>query len=605
MTGTFAQAVREELALWEAAGLRRTLAPPQGRDFTSNDYLGLSKDPRVVHAAKEALETWGAGAPAARLLRGDLPPHREAEEEAARWLGTEAALLFPSGWQANLAVLSTLAREGDHLFSDQLNHASLIDGCRLSRARVQVFGHHDLHELENQLSATPDSGQQWILLERTWSMDGDHPPLEEIAELALRHRALIHLDEAHSAGLLPPKLPHEWPVATRMFTGGKSLGVGGAFVCGTRETIDLLINRARPFVFTTAPPPATAAALAEAIRIVQREPERAERALAAAARLRKKLAAGGLAAAGESPIVPVTLGSEERALAVAEAVRSQGMDVRAVRPPTVPPGTSRLRVVCHSDHEDEEIDALASSILEAVDRFPISPETRIATAPNPSHPSTQPWVVCGTDTGVGKTVVSALLVRHALRQGESPSYLKPVQTGPDSDTSEVLRLSGLEAAPDPVVSLQLPASVDQAADEAGVEVRVEKVHKGIRSHLENDPGRRWVLECAGGILVPFSEHEDQADLLALLKAPLFLVARSGLGTLNHILLTLEAVRARGLEARLLFLVGEPHPANLATLTARLPGLPIIQVPLFPSLDPASIDAWLEENPLPEFSPIRL
>lgn len=593
MTETFTRSIREELASWEAAGLLRSLEAPDGRDFTSNDYLGLSQDSRVIQAAKAALETWGAGAPAARLLRGNLPPHREAEQEAAAWLGCEAALLFPSGWQANLAVLSTLVNKGDLLFSDQLNHASLIDGCRLSAAHTSIFKHHDLDDLNRQLASAPTKGQRWIVLERTWSMEGDHPPLEEIADLAQHHNALIHLDEAHAAGLVNPALPQDWPIATRMFTGGKSLGVSGAFVCANQETIDLLINRARAFVFTTAPTPATAAALAEAIRIIQKEPERGKKALRAAKTLRSKLAKGGVKSGGESPIVPVILGSEERALAVAQAIRKQGMDVRAIRPPTVPVGTSRLRIVCHADHSEEDIDGLATSILEAVKMFPTTENE-----PAKPAPQNQPWVVCGTDTDVGKTVVSAILVRQSIRNGESPSYIKPVQTGPDSDTQTVLQLAEPESAPPPILSLPLPASVDQAAKDAGVKVEARAIYEGVLKNLTGAPERRWVVECAGGMLVPFSGQEDQSDFLALLGAPLFLVARSGLGTLNHTLLTLEAAKRRNLEVRLLFLVGELHQANLESLQSRNPQLPIVQVPLLPDLNKKTLDAWLEENPLP-------
>lgn len=601
MNDSWREALRAELAAWEAAGLRRALAPPTGLDFSSSDYLGLARDPRVIAAARAALEEHGAGATSARLLRGDLPPHGAAERACAAWIGEEAALLCPSGWQANAALIPALAGAEDALFSDALNHASLIDAARLSRARRFVFRHGDLAHLDALLTRTAGARRRWIVVEDVYSMDGDLAPLGALLELCARYDALLIVDHAHAAGLYEDRLPPAHPrVAARVVTGGKALGAAGAFVCGSRDLVELVLNRGRAFVFTTAPPPATAAALEAAIRIVRAEPERAARAHANAALLRERLRGGGLPPGGESPIVPVLLGEAARAMEVAAELRAAGFDVRAVRPPTVPEGSSRLRLVCHSMHSEEQVEALAATLLEVVARRPRTlppPPTRPASAP------AQVLAVVGTDTGVGKTVVSALLARALLTRGRRPGYLKPVQTGTDDDVATVRGWTGLSEAhaPRPVVSLPLPASVDQAAAAAGATVRVEEVLTGVRRHIDARRGNKapdwWIVECAGGLLVPFNRQQDQSDLLRGLGAPIVLVARSGLGTLNHTRLTLEALEARRLRPAALFLVGPPHPGNVGTLSGLLPDLPLFELPQFRAVDAAALDLWLAANDL--------
>jgi len=580
--------LREELTRWRGAGLGRSLAPGSGRDFTSNDTLALARHPELVAAARAALEEFGVGAGAARLLRGDLPVHRAAEERAAAWLGEEAALLFPSGYQANAAALSTFAARGDLILSDERNHASLIDGARLSRAAVAVFAHNDADDLGRRLAAGRAARRRLIVVESVYSMDGDLAPLAEFAALASRHDAWLVVDEAHAAGLFGPRgsgLARSERLLIRTVTGGKALGAGGAFLAGPRVSVETLLQHARPFVFTTAPLPALAAALVAAIGIVEREPGRRERALARAARLRAALRAGGLDAFGESAIVPVILG--EAAMRVAARVREEGFDVRAVRPPTVPVGTDRLRIVCHADHEEHEIDALAAALLRARDA-----PARAAAAPPPapaSTPAPDLLIVAGTGTGVGKTVVAALLAR-----ARKARYLKPVQTGAECDSASVRALAGV-AAPAPLVRFPLPASVDQAAAAAGATVDARALAASVREAIS--AGGRWILECAGGLRVPLNDREDQSHLLVALGAPLVLVARSGLGTLNETLLTLEAAALRGLRVRALFLVGEPHAANAATLRRRLAPLPILEVPRFDPLGAEALDAWIARHDL--------
>ncbi len=637
-------ALADELAAWRDAGLGRALALPEGRDFTSNGYLSLSHDPRVIAAARSALERFGAGAPGSRLLRGHGAAHAAAERAAAGWIGTEAALLFPSGFMANQAVLTTLLGDGDVILSDRLNHASIIDGCRLSRAETVLFPHGDLGALDARLREARGARRRLIVVETATSMDGTLADVDGLVELARRHDAWIHLDHAHAAGLLPGLVRPAERVISHLVTGGKALGIAGAFVAASRDVVELLVNRGRAFVFTTAVPPSTAAALAAAIEVAQAEPERGERALSNAARLRRELAARGVEAGGATAIVPVVLGEAGRAMAVAERVRAAGFDVRAVRPPTVAPGTSRIRIVCHADHEVDELDGLASALAEAVRREPETArperlETTIDGSPRPAHrgPGGPPHfivanrepvrkigsgrpadqgatasapgrcadalVVCGTDTGVGKTVASALLVRAVHRSGRPVRYLKPVQTGcdEDCDTATVRALAGLdpEHARPPVVALPLPASIDQAALDAGRPVTLAEVLEGTRARLGDpaDAGALFVVELAGGLRVPINDREDQADLAVALGAPIVLVARSGLGTLNHTLLTVEAARARGLDIRAVLLAGERHAANEATLGCWLGPLPLVSVPSFPELDDAALDAFVADGPL--------
>jgi len=590
------QSIRDELARWERAGLRRRLSLPSGIDFASNDYLGLSRHPRVVEAAEAALHESGAGAPSARLLRGHLPWHERAERAAAEWLGDEAALLLPSGWHANLAVVTSLAERGDVIVSDERNHASLIDACRLSGARVEIHAHGDAAHASRLLSGARGARRRIILCEAVESTGGALAPLRALADLAREHDAWLVVDEAHAAGLFGPDgaglSAAEGAtdrVLARVVTGGKALGVAGGFIVGAREVIDLVLHKGRSFVFTTAVPPPVAAALAAAIAVVRDEPELRERALANAARLRTALLSRGIATGGASPIVPVVLGDPDTALLAAARVREHGFDVRALRPPTVPPGTSRLRIVCRAEHTDGQIDALAACVADAVS----SP--RPPPRPGPSKPAFTLAVV-GTDTGVGKTVVSALLCRAFALAGRDVHYVKPLQTGGDSDTAAVRELAGLDAAraADPIVSLPLPASVDQASAEAGVRIDIEDVSTALGERMAASPEALWIVETAGGLLVPVNGDADQSDLLVRTVRDVVLVARSGLGTLNHTLLTVEALTRRRLRLRAVILVGDRHVANEATLATRL-SVPLFSLPRLEPVCPETLDGWLDEN----------
>ncbi|MDP7061678.1 MAG: dethiobiotin synthase [Planctomycetota bacterium] len=579
---------------WADAGLRRELYAPAGVDFTTNDYLALAGDDRVADAVREALGNGQIGMPASRLLRGQSPLHEAAEREAAHWMGTEAALLFASGFLANQALLTTFADVDDVLFSDSLNHASIIDGMRLSHAKVVVFPHHDMQALANALAGAGSARRRLIMVEDLYSMDGDLAPLSELLELCERFDAYLMLDMAHSAGLFEERVPDHPRLLARMFTGGKALGLAGAFVCGSQEVIDTLINRARSFVFTTATPPMLAAALRRAMQLAVGEEERKSTVLQRAELLRRLLRKGGVEVRGSSPIVPVIIGDSERTMLVAEKMRDAGFDVRGVRPPTVPAGSSRLRIVVHANHSEEQVEALAQALLEALKEEHRRAEIEV------TEPvlTTRPLIVCGTDTDIGKTLISAILVRASLHMEEPVRYFKPVQTGRDSDTETVLKLTDLapDHAPPPAVQLALPASVDQAAEQEGVTVSVQQVLEATRAVLLEHPKAKWILECAGGLRVPFNAQEDQADFLRKMQAPVVLVARSGLGTLNHTLLSVEALAMRRVPLRAIIVVGQPHPQNIASLQARLGDLPILEVPMFRELNTETIDFWLDSEP---------
>ena len=321
--------------------------------FASNDYLGLSQHPAVVRAAADALERWGTGSGSARLIVGSRPVHRELESELAAWKGTEAALVFPTGFAANLGVLTTFATAGVLVVSDELNHASIIDGCRLARGRVEIARHRDVAHVDALLSA--HQGPAIVVTDTVFSMDGDEAPLDELLDVCARHDALLVVDEAHA--VLGPHVP-EYPNILRVGTMSKTLGALGGFVAGPRAFIDLVINAARPFIFTTAPTPADSAAALAALRVLRSSEGHA---LIDGLRSHVERVAPG----HPSPIVPIVLGDEQRALdASTILLDDHGLLVPAIRPPTVAPGTSRLRIALSAAHTDDEVDRLAKALAE-------------------------------------------------------------------------------------------------------------------------------------------------------------------------------------------------------------------------------------------------
>jgi 8-amino-7-oxononanoate synthase len=315
--------------------------------FASNDYLGLSSHPDVTAAAHAALDRWGAGAGAARLVAGSRPVHGELEAALAAWKGEPAALLFPTGYAANLGVLATFAGGGVRVLSDERNHASIVDGCRLSRAEVCVYRHCDVDHVEELLRTAPDRAV--VVTDTVFSMDGDIAPVAELAALCASRRALLVLDEAHA--VLGPDPDLGGVDHLRVGTLSKYLGSLGGFVAGPRAFVDLLVNRARPFIFTTASSPADAAAGLAALEVL-----RSEEGDGLVDRLRANVDL--LRPGHPSPVVPVVIGDEHAAVAASAALRERGLLVPAIRPPTVPPGTSRLRISLSATHTVEQVTAL-------------------------------------------------------------------------------------------------------------------------------------------------------------------------------------------------------------------------------------------------------
>ena len=332
----------------------------------SNNYLGLANHPALAEAARSALERYGTSASGSRLVSGSLALHGQLEKRVAEWMGTEAALVFNSGYQANVGAIPALAREGDLILSDELNHASLIDGCRLSRARTRVFRHADPQHLESLLaenSTASRTGKNIIVTESVFSVDGDLAPLTEIASLARRFDALLIVDEAHAVGVFGPagagrveELQLEVAVDIRMGTFSKALGSFGAFVAGRRDLIEYLVNRARSFIYSTALPPATLGASLAAIQAIQREPERRKSLWENVRFLREGLKDQGWSLLSEaSQILPVLIGEARETMEVTDELLAHGVFAQGLREPTVPRGTSRLRLTPMATHNREDL----------------------------------------------------------------------------------------------------------------------------------------------------------------------------------------------------------------------------------------------------------
>ncbi len=367
-------AYREDLAALAAAGRQRSLRPRQGVDFASNDYLGLAASTRLRDAAAAALARGvPIGSGGARLLRGNHAEHEALEAEAAALFGSQAALFFSSGYAANVAAFAALPQRGDLVVYDALIHASAHDGMRLGRAETRSVAHNDPDAFEAAIRAWRQAGgkgRPWIAVETLYSMEGDRAPLEALAEVAARHDAFLLIDEAHATGLfgeggrgLAAALHGQENVVT-LHTCGKALGCEGALLCAPATLCAFLVNRARPFIFSTAPSPLIAAVAREALRILADEPERRQALWTRVAHAERALSPCGVAPTG-SQILPLVLGEDHRAMTVAEALQQAGFDVRGIRPPTVPAGTSRLRISITLNAEPSDIDALAQALRGA------------------------------------------------------------------------------------------------------------------------------------------------------------------------------------------------------------------------------------------------
>ncbi len=346
--------------------------------FCSNDYLGLAADPRLTEALERGAARHGVGSGAAHLVCGHSRAHQALEEELAEFTGRERALLFSTGYMANLGVIAALLGRGDSLFEDRLNHASLIDGGLLSRARLKRYAHADANGLAAQLAAAP--GRRLVATDGVFSMDGDVAPLPDLAAACARNGAWLMVDEAHAIGVLGPAgrgsaaaagLGQD-AVPILMGTLGKALGTAGAFVAGCADLIEALIQYARPYIYTTAMPPALAEATRASLKIAVAEDWRRERLQGLVQRLRhgaQRLGLGLMESA--TPIQPLLLGSSERALRWSQALRREGILVGAIRPPTVPEGGARLRITLSASHTPAQVDALLSVLGEIATEEPV------------------------------------------------------------------------------------------------------------------------------------------------------------------------------------------------------------------------------------------
>lgn len=366
---------RADLAALTDQSRRRALAPRTGRDFASNDYLGLANSD-VLRAALTAGIERGlpAGSGGSRLLRGNHAEHEALEAHAARHYGGEAALFFPTGFAANTALFATLPQRGDLIVHDELIHASAHDGMKLGRAGTIAAAHNDAEAVDDIIArwrAGGGVGTPWIAVESVYSMDGDRAPLADLAAIADRHDAILVVDEAHATGVFGPGgagLAHG--LARRdnlvtLHTCGKALGCDGALLCAPAVAIDFIVNRGRPFIFSTAPSPLMAWLVRQAIEIVANEPERQARLHAVVRHAAERLVPLGIPASG-TQILPVIIGDNQRTMRIAGALRDAGFDIRGIRPPTVPHGTARLRIAITLNIDEADIDAMADALAQAM-----------------------------------------------------------------------------------------------------------------------------------------------------------------------------------------------------------------------------------------------
>jgi 8-amino-7-oxononanoate synthase len=352
----------------------RSLKPRAGIDFASNDYLALASSPRMKKAVTAALEAGTPiGAGGSRLLRGNCAEHESLEADAAKFFGAEAAIFFSNGYVANFAVLTTLPQRGDLLVLDSLVHASIHEGARAGRADIRENQHNDSQSVEDTIRgwrAQGGSGRIWIVAESLYSMDGDFAPLEELIAIADRHDAFLMIDEAHATGVYGEQgrgLTARYEGRENLVvihTCGKALGAAGALVTSTRVLRDFMVNRCRPFIFSTAPSPLMAVAVSEALLILQQEPEHQQRLTNLIAFTNRQIGARGGWRASGSQILPYIVGDNARAMTLASALQARGFDIRGIRPPTVPAGTARLRISLTNNVGEDDVRAMLDALAQ-------------------------------------------------------------------------------------------------------------------------------------------------------------------------------------------------------------------------------------------------
>jgi 8-amino-7-oxononanoate synthase len=367
------------LAGLDGRGRLRRLALAAGHDFTSNDYLGLAESPELRAAIEAALERGvPAGAGGSRLLRGNHPEHEALEDEAAAFFGAERALYFSSGFAANYALFAALPQSEDLVVYDSLIHASAHDGIRAGRAQMAVAEHNDAGAFEERIKAwraAGGRGRPWITVESLYSMDGDRAPLADLVSLIESHGGMLVIDEAHATGVFGPEgrglgaVLEGRPDVISLHTCGKALGSAGALICGPRVLCDFLINYSRPFIYSTAPSPLTAAAVRAALRLCKEQPARRERLAALIAFANEAIRARCGVPPSGSQILPVIVGTDRKAIALAEAIQGHGFDIRPIRPPTVPENTSRLRIALTLNTSQDTVHAMIETLAFELKRL--------------------------------------------------------------------------------------------------------------------------------------------------------------------------------------------------------------------------------------------
>lgn len=378
----------EELAALERQGLKRslrTVSGAQGRkiildgkevlNFCSNNYLGLADDPRLREAAIECIKEEGVGSGASRLICGNMTAHRELEEEIARFKGARSCLTFSTGYMANVGIISSVFSRDDMIFCDRLNHASIIDGIILSQAKFKRYPHNDMQALEEMLCSATGFRRRGIITDSVFSMDGDIAPLDKIVELARKYDCLVMIDEAHALGVmgqngkgLAEHFGVEDKIDIQMGTLSKAAGSFGAYCCGSKELIELLVNKARSFIYTTALPPAVAASARKAVEIIRDEPALRQKLWSNTEYFQKAIVALGFDTLSSStPIIPIVVGDSALAVEFSKRLLEQGIFVGAIRPPTVPAGTARLRLTVMATHTREDLDCVLQK-METIGR---------------------------------------------------------------------------------------------------------------------------------------------------------------------------------------------------------------------------------------------
>jgi|GEM_PF-77857 len=526
-------------------------------DFSANDTLGLAR-------GGVSRET-SLGSGAARAVFGSHPAHLTTERYLSEWLQREGALLFSSGYSANVGALSALLSPDDLVLSDALNHASLIDGIRLSRAQVHVFPHLELEEAANWARSNPPRGAVWLVLESYYSMDGDSPDLVRARQLCDAHGWNLYLDEAHAFGLFGPEgrgLAAASGVTpdVLMVGFGKAIGTAGAALVGSTTLRQWLWNKARAFVFSTAPSPHGTALLQSQLELARRSETERARVQKASHDLRLELIAEGwsMVPGSHGPIVGLLLGDGAVAQALTVELELRGVRAQAIRPPTVPPGTSRIRLIISARHAPEELARLRSALRELAPRFalrePVSSLMTATAAPTPPGPRPRRILVLGTGTGIGKTYLAARLVELLSAAGARVLGLKPVESGlgetPPGETDwETLGRPGLLAIP-PRYGFAEPLSPHLCAARLGQHVSLSEIGLWLEQLEREHQPNLIVLETAGGVFSPLSHEHSNAHSLATFKPDaVLLVAPDRLGVLHEVQATLRALHQLQGEAR--------------------------------------------------------